>query len=642
MWLFALIVSAQNVPASWDKTLPGTVQWQKTTALGHYIVATNNTLFSIDPETSNIIWSKKLTEPVLENQVAQVGNSPLLSINLGTSVSMFDPFTGETLFDSEKAGIREIRDQIVLYRSNGILVSGRTPDNKDILVISSLTNGEIVWKLEDDFGRLVTASDLSPSEILVVTIYNNYRINTQTGELIWKNDVSEANKQLGSMGAFGDLMKQAASNMAQNIDFNVQFYKDPFRPVFYIASEQEGKAQTTGFSTTTSSGETPFHTTYTAFSLVDGNRLWENELDINGKIGTLYFDERGLVVLPDDGQNTNINLYDYKTKEGKWGKKGRGIKIKGGIYDYSQSEGGLLLVSKNLNNKNFITYLDLESGTLTFDKPVKINGDVIFSEMTPKGLLLITTQEVNILNKSSGELLLDGQISTSPSLTAQDENTLYAFDVRNNVIKALDKKSASVTALGGEIVFEGKESPSYISIRERGLFINSAQNLALLNYSGEKIFQTYLEAPREPGILRALRYAQAVRAAYIGAVSYAGAAAYQAAGQEISKEDEVTGSIATGIGQAYGELGDAATDFAKQSWQMANARFKATQEADDYIVILSQIDKTYYLIKVNKDTGETEGQIALGKDREPSYAMDGATGAVFYQTGPSEITTYKF
>ena len=75
---------------------------------------------------------------------------------------------------------------------------------------------------------------------------------------------------------------------------------------------------------------------------------------------------------------------------------------------------------------------------------------------------------------------------------------------------------------------------------------------------------------------------------------------------------------------------------------MANARLKATKESDDYVVILSQVEKTNYLIKVSKNIGKIESRIDLGKDREPLYAMDGVTGTVFYQTSINEIKSYTF
>ena len=111
------------------------------------------------------------------------------------------------------------------------------------------------------------------------------------------------------------------------------------------------------------------------------------------------------------------------------------------------------------------------------------------------------------------------------------------------------------------IAFEGKESPRSIELRENGIFINSDQNVALVGYDGTQVYKNYYPAPREPGLKRALLYAQAVRAAYIGANSYYASAAFQSAAPKAS--DPVAGAVFQGVGEAYGQLGDAASDFAK-------------------------------------------------------------------------------
>ncbi len=44
--------------------------------------------------------------------------------------------------------------------------------------------------------------------------------------------------------------------------------------------------------------------------------------------------------------------------------------------------------------------------------------------------------------------------------------------------------------------------------------------------------------------------------------------------------------------------------------------------------IMSKKDQDIVLLKVSKTTGKTEGEIALGKDREPIYVVDDITGQV--------------
>lgn len=638
-------VHGQPVKPLWSKTIPEGIKWQKVTSLGNYVVGTSQGLAGMDPEKGEILWKNGKLGPLTPDMVTQLGSSALLKISNGTNITILDAFSGEIKFDARDAGISEIKDQKVLYKANGVLVSGRNAAGKDILVMSSMADGKVKWKIEDDFGRFITASEVTQEELLIVTIFYNYKVNPTNGKVIWKNDVSEANKELEKLGALGGLVKQAAANKSQTMDFNVKFYQHPTKPIFYIASEQEGKpASTGGFTSTTTTGSGPsYHTTYSAFDITNGDRLWAKPLDLSGKIGGVYFDEGGIVIMPNDGSNTKVNSYDYLTQVGKWGKKGKGIDIKGGIYDYEKVKDGLVLISQNASGKNFASYLDQNKASLTFDKPVQIEGTLVASEFTPKGLFYITTEEVNVLDITLGKRLLDKGIPTKPSLTAQKDNVVYVFNLSDNTLLAFDKTTAAIKLLTAGIKFEGKESPQNIEIRDNGILVSSSQNLALVGFDGKIAYQKYFEAPREPGMIRALQYAQSVRAAYIGAAAYSASASFQSAGQQAKANNEQSGAILLeGIGSAYGELGNSASDFAKKSWQAASARFKSTQNADNYTVVLTKQDKNNVLMKINKATGASEGTIDLGKDNAPNYTMDGVTGVVFYSSGSGALVAYKF
>jgi len=638
-------VNGQAVKPLWSKTISEGIKWQKVTSLGNYVVGTSQGLVGIDPEKGEILWKNGKFGPLTAEMVTQLGSSALLTISNGTNISILDAFSGEIKFDARDAGISEIKDQKVLYKANGILVSGRNAKGKDILLMSSMADGKVKWTIEDDFGRFITASEVAENELLIVTLFYNYKVNPAEGTVIWKNDVSEANKQMEKLGALGGLVKQAAANKSQTMDFNVKFYQHPTKPIFYIASEQEGKpAATGGFTSTTTTGSSiAYHTTYTAFYITNGNRIWEKPLDLSGKIGGVYFDTDGLVIMPDDESNTKVNCFDYTTQEGKWGKKGKGIPVKGGIYNYEKVKGGLVLVSQNTSGKNFLSYLDQSTSSLTFDKPVQIDGRLVASEFTPKGLFYLTTEEVNVLDITLGKLLLDKKISTMPSLTAQKNNLIYVFNRNDNTLLAFDKTTATIKLLTAGIKFEGKESPQNIEIRNNGILVSSSQNLALVGFDGKIAYQKYFEAPREPGIIRALQYAQSVRASYVSAAAYSASASFQSAGQQAKASDDQSGGVLLeGVGNAYGELGNAYSDFAKKSWQAASARFKATQNADNYTVVLTKEDKNNVLMKVNKITGATEGTIDLSKDNAPNYTMDGVTGIVFYSSGGSSVVGYKF
>ncbi|MEQ8426148.1 MAG: hypothetical protein RIA63_15620 [Cyclobacteriaceae bacterium] len=164
---------AQPVKQLWTKSVPEGVKWQTVTSLGNYVVGSSQGLIGMNPDNGEVLWKNTKFGAVNADQVKQIGSSPLLAVNFGTTVYVVDPFTGDVKFDSKNAGISEIKDQQVLYRSNGILVSGRDAANKDILLMSSLADGKVAWKIEDDFGRFVTASELPSNELLIVTRYYN-------------------------------------------------------------------------------------------------------------------------------------------------------------------------------------------------------------------------------------------------------------------------------------------------------------------------------------------------------------------------------------------------------------------------------------------------------------------------------------
>jgi hypothetical protein len=362
---------------------------------------------------------------------------------------------------------------------------------------------------------------------------------------------------------------------------------------------------------------------------------------VNGALGHVYFLDEGMLVLPNDGNRTKINLYDYKTREGLWGKKGRGVAIKGGIYDYMDSGNGILLVSRT-NNKDFLNYLDPFSGTITFDKPVKVEGTVVGIVPLDGSILYITSESMNILDTTTGTLLWDKSIQTNPDLTAEYNDKIYVFDQKSGMVRVVDLSNGNLNELSSTVLtFEGKESPKRLEIMEDGIFLHSDQNIAKFGFDGALNYQKYYPAPRESGWKRALLYASSVRAAYIGASSYYISGALSAAHKDVRKDNEVAGELVAQVGNAYGELGNMASSYAVNAFKQANARLKATKAGLDFMFIMSKKDKDVVLLKVGKYSGEVEGEINLGKDREPIYAIDDITGQVYYRSKDTELISYQ-
>ena len=634
---FPLIIFGQ-VEVKWNKQLTSNIRWQEVGSLGNLIVCSGETLMGINTETGDITWSKTEHANLAKGQYRELPNSPFFTIDNNDAFYLIDQFSGDEVFNSAKAGIAEIKDYFLLYNSDAILVAGKNAGGDPVMLSVKMSDGSLSWTMNEKFGRIIAANELGNDELLIVTLFNNYMLNASSGNIIWKEVNSKEAAQIDKLGGFGNLMKAAVENMASDMDIQLNYYSKPGGNVFYLGSQQERQS-----SMTSSSGEPNINYTnnYMAYKISDGSLVWEKDLEVKGMLGHVTFMENGLLVLPDDGNRTKINLFDYQTKLGKWGKKGRGITIKGGVYDYLDSGSGILLVSRTSSN-NFLNYLDPNAGVITFDKPVKVEGSVVGIVPLANSILYITTYSMNILDYNSGLLKWKKSIMTNPELTAEYNGKIYAYDKRSGIVKIIDKETEQVKDLSTTALdFQGKEAPRRLEVMEDGIFLHSDQNVAKIDFNGAIKFIEYYPAPRESGWKRALLYAEAARAAYISAESYYVAGSMANIEEDARKESQVTGELVSQIGDAYGDLGDAAASYAVTALKQANSRMKATKAGRDFMFIMSKKDKDIVLLKVSKITGKIEGEIALGKDREPNYAVDDITGQVFYLLGDNELTSYQ-
>ncbi len=626
-----------QVNEKWQIELSSDILWQEVTALGNLIVSTKNQLVGLDTETGSINWAKQDLAGISREFFQELPNSPFFTATSNNQILVFDEFSGDKVFDSNNAGISIIDDYYLLYNSDAILVSGKGPVGEPIMVSVKMSTGKVNWLMNEKFGRIVAVTELGNNELLVVTLFNNYKLNANTGDVIWKDVTSADVAKLDKMGALGSLLKAAAETLSEDMDFDLRFYKPEGSDVFYLGSEKESQS-----SMSSSSGEPMISYTnnYYAYNISDGSLAWPNPLEVKGKLSQVMFMESGILILPDNGNRTRINLFDYNTQEGKWGKKGKGIIIKGGIYDYLETGNGILLVTQT-SNKNFLNFLNPESGVVTFDKPVKVEGRVIGIVPLDLNILFITTEEMNILDPVSGILKWKKSIQTNTQLTGSLEGKIYVFDSKSKTLKVVDESTGVVSEMSSfQLKFNGGETPRKLEIMDDGLFIYSDQNVSKFDFNGTLKFQEYYPAPREPTWKRALLYAEAIRGAYISASAYYVSGALVASEDDVREEDPLAGEIVSQLGDAYGELGDQASQYASTAFKMANQRHKATLSTRDYMLVMAKREKNIELLKVSKSTGRVEQTINLGKDREPIYAIDDITGLVYYKTDDTIITCY--
>jgi len=635
--LFVAMSLNAQLKETWSSSFDKEVNWQIVTSLGNYIVQTDSGLFGIQNDTGDVLWHDPNFTDLSETDFSELDNSPFAKIETTHGLFFINMFDGSTVFNSFDNGIKKVQDHFVLYRSNSIVVSGKSEDKENIAVSVDIETGKVLWKSQEDFGKIVDIVELSNQELLGVTLFKNLRINSLSGEVKWSVPNTKESQQLGAMGGMGSLLQKFAETAVNTEDLKLDFAIHPSLEYFVIGTEEVNDNVTISSS---SQNQAPsYNSTYRAYSVKSGDLIWKKPVTVKGQLGHSTWIADNLLIMPFGKNNSKVNLIDIKTGQGLWGKKGRGISIKGGIYSYTPTENGMLVITTR-NDKNFLNYLDTQSGTFTFDKTIKVKGYVGYTLTTDNGILYATEREMNIVNTSTGDLLWEKDIKTHYNLVQQKDDHLYLFNNKTGSINALDLNSGQISMSGQTgIDFKEGEGPKQIEVRDSGIVLSSDQNFAMYDFDGNLTYQSYYKSPKEEGWKRALLYAGSIYAGYVSAVSGMASGVMSQASHQAGYQS-AEGQTFAEVGQAYNEMSQAAGGAASMAFGAANKRFKATKESRDYVMVLTKTEEGIELVKMNKDTGESETSIALGKNRKPNYAIDLIEGIVYLEVDKNHIKQY--
>ncbi|MFI5202931.1 MAG: PQQ-binding-like beta-propeller repeat protein [Flavobacteriales bacterium] len=639
-----LTVQAQQ--PKWESDMGSAVQWQRTTQFGSFLVGTPNGIKGVDVETGKVLWTTdKKYGNVPEDRIEMIENSPFIAVTVGDKenedMAIIETFEGKVVFSSKDAGLQKVVSRYFLYKSSAILVLGTGIGVKTPAIhMVDMGTGKKIWSKESDFGIVTACQDLGNDEFIALTAFFVYKMNVRTGDVIWKKGVDpKMDKMSGFMGM---LDKGGAFFDGKEITAAV-VTTDKKEGSVFVSVQAENSKETTdskGNKTVTKSYERK----YMAFDIKTGNALWAAVVAIPGKMGILVPDVNGLIVSQGDGND--VNCLDYSTGAGKWGKKGKGINVKGGPLQGTAYVGNDLVIASGEKN-NFIDVLNTATGESRLAKPVKVDGMVKYMEILKSGILVGTTEEVNIINQTTGEKIIPKSLKADDRLITEWNGKKYVFNRKDNLLYEIDPASGSAKAISSvALEFQGKEDATRAEARAEGVVVSSDQNVAMIDYSGKQVFYKYYPAPRESGMKRALLYANAVYGAYATLAYAATSATYGAVSQSIQVKNSTDKAVkdVTGIvAGAYGDAARSAAGFTGRMLAAANKRFKATQEANDYMYILTEIGKKQYqLIRVSKKNGEVLSTIELGKDKTPIYEIDGIENRAYYLYKDNMVRGYQF
>lgn len=629
----------------WEKDLGAAVQWQRTTQFGSFLIGTPNGIKGVDPETGNVLWTTdKKYGNVPEDRIEMIENSPFIAVTMGDKenedMAIIETFEGKVVFSSKDAGLQKVVSRYFLYQSSAILVLGTGIGVKTPAVhMVDMGTGKKIWSKESDFGIVTACKDLGNDEFLALTAFFVYKMNVRTGEVIWKKGVDP---KMDKMNGFMSMLdKGGAFFDGKDITAAIVTTEKKEGSVF-VAVQAENKKEVTD-SKGNKSTQISYERKYMAFDLKTGNALWTAVVSIPGKMGILVPDANGLIVSQGDGND--VNCLDYASGAGKWGKKGKGINVKGGPPQGTAYVGNDLVIASGEKN-NFIDVINTSTGESRLAKPVKMDGMVKYMEVLKSGILVGTTEEVNIINQTTGEKVIPKSLKADDRLITDWNGKKYVFNRKDNMLYEIDPNSGSAKAVSAALEFQGKEDATRAEARTEGVVVSSDQNIALIDYSGKTVFNKYYVAPRESGMKRALLYASAVYGAYATLAYAATSATYGAVSQSIQVKtpgDKAVKDVTGVVSNAYGDASRSAAGFTGRMIAAANKRFKATQEANDYMYMLTEVGKKQYqLIRVSKKNGEILSTIELGKDKTPVYEIDGIENRVFYLHQGNTVRGYQF
>jgi len=646
----AATAATESVPAlapAWSLRLDGEVEWQRVAPLGHLLVKTSNGLTAIDPARGRVLWTHADLDGLTQDHYEEIAGTSLISVSDGLArprVVILDSVDGLIVFDSRAAGVTQVLSRHFLPKGRALLLFGfREGNPATTMFLVDAESGRLRWensRLAEGAGKVTQAlaaffqaatnqsgivgepMEVTPETFLVASVTDIYAVGTRTGSIVWKTANSRDTR-------------------------STRFYATPKNPgVVYVGSET---VMSMASASSTGGGET-IHASYSAHRLADGAAVWSRPVRLKGGLNDVIFTGDGLILSPQTSGKGKILLCDDATGESRWGKKGKGIEILGGIINHDWTRAGLVLTTgydsawTNKGREYHLSLIDTQSGTPRFEEPLRLRGRIVSTRVIPSGLLYTTTSEVNVLDLRSGlPILGDGVRSDDSLVTVESGRHLYAYAAREGTLHRLDMESGTLTTLSRKPErLEEDESPIAIEMQGGEITVFSSQNVISWQRDGTMRFHAYHPSPRLPVMMRALLRAQQVRMGMAAVAAGAAGAAFASASTRLdpgSAERAVTAAAATG----YAQAGEQLTNLSARYGEAARTRFKASASSPDFVFMMVKQDRGQYgLAKVSKATGRIEAVINLGRDKEPIYEVDAVSNLIFYRPAPAIVAGYVF
>ena len=650
-------VTASSI--AWNMDFDRNIDWFRLSPTGRLIAGTNDGLYGIDPASGKVAWKHDFLKNLTKTNYNPIGNSPFIAIVTGSMFNMqqviLDVSSGKIIANTADLGMKMVNKRYTVPSLGGILFSGYL-NNAPSLVFIDAATGEKKWvlsKIFDSSSEVMVAKPLAidKTSMLLATNKRLYKVNVSTGSVAWKVDfktntedgilatevAEEADekestksdeKKGGLMGSLGGLGKipglggigsaAGAANSASKIKGMGGSMKDG---IAVLADAAYGK-----FLILDKQPNLVYYycnQQMSAFDLNSGAPVWQT-VKFSDPVADVLFDERGFLISTDD-KRAELMLLDYKTGAQKW----KPVTLRGRITALKLNGTSLAIASAKESGNNFVNIVDMSTGATAAKSDMKVSGFIRDIKQNSAGLIYRTDRELNIQDLNTGKDVWPKSFAYKKGGLGIDKGDLTYF-YADHQMYVMDNTAGTYKALGKEVKFGGDEIASEIEMREKGILISSAQNMALIDWNGNVVYHVYQKAPGT-SLANKIMNVTAI------AVSAGNSASH---GFQAGLSGPNTSSYNSNMAAAdrWSNLGSAAFSDMKR-------RFTASQDALNYKVILTSVDNGedsgYGLVRVNKDSGKIEGKVVL-KDKKPDYIADDTDNFVFYKDGSKKIIGYKF
>ncbi len=611
----------KETPAFWKTSFPRGINWQRMTDVGILVVSTDDALYGLNPENGQKLWQHDFLKKMKEERYDPIENTPLVALIdkrglMSLDHVILDVVSGKILCNTGEMGFRTVEMRAELPPLGGILFLGLNKYGKKIMALADASDGHIKFTQElKDFGGTEMFAGkpfVLNGDILIVSNKAIFRFNGQTGDKVWEIEQKSPNAEL-------IVDKNAGFGASMANSFNPKYR--------YFTQIRPGKDKSTFFYTSKKY--------VNSFDFATGKALWADPVKVGGEIVETIYDNNGFIVATDDPE---IIMLDYRNGTRLWGK---GPKLKGTLSFYNYCEKGLLISMESSRGKNSLSILDLKTGQHVFDKPNKVDGQIVDLQLAPKGIFYRTTEEVNFQSLETGKDLWEKSLKLKEGNVACQKDYLQWIYSDKKLFEINIKNASLREFVADKVKLNEKEVPSGFSVREDGILLTSSQNLVKFSFDGNVKYSQYFHSPRAStagkifgGIMAVggtmLAVAAAANAGYARGATAGGGRSYEV--DSYIRQQEQAQQLWTAVASA--------------GFAMMNKRFKASAQTENYQAILTDeandgSQKGVGLVKINKDNGKVESSVILD-DKKPEYDLDEIGGLMYYRSKDNEITAFKF